>query len=192
MGSAIDSPDAANHLPTDLEVSIVPMNKENTRDMESARQVELPPFASNSFHAPDSDSEDEGNQPSLPTTWKPFAKTGSHGPRTTFSKSSTVGEDENKTEMDIPEENPWMIPDPVPVDNGNLTYQEIPNRQYLERAAHWKDPLINLASKSYESVEHGSDEDDKLAALIRNTAGRVSAQGDMEGTFNFNDTVCLL
>lgn len=60
LGCAVEGPNTANHLPTALEVSLLPMSQRDfDREVERPDQVSLPSFASNSFHAPDSESEDE-------------------------------------------------------------------------------------------------------------------------------------
>jgi hypothetical protein len=129
LGCTLESANAStlNHLPTELEIGIVPMHDAQVE----TPQVSLPSFASNSFHAPDTESEADEDQPSRPSTWKPFARTttASHDKeisipymnpptvdlvRDVSSRTSAIG-DENakKGQVDLTVENPWVVVEPM-------------------------------------------------------------------------------
>jgi hypothetical protein len=59
------------HLPTELEIGIVEMDIPVEPDIWINN--ERPVTATNTFHAPDSDSEDDDDEPTAPATWRPFA-----------------------------------------------------------------------------------------------------------------------
>jgi hypothetical protein len=130
LGCTLESTNATtmNHLPTELEIGIVPMHDTQVE----THHISLPSFASNSFHAPDTESEADEDQPTRPSTWKPFARTATEArdteigiPLTTnppvvdlvrdvSSRTSAIGEENaKKVQVDLTVENPWVVAEPV-------------------------------------------------------------------------------
>jgi hypothetical protein len=171
-----------SHLPTELEIGIVPMHDAQVE----TPQVSLPSFASNSFHAPDTESEADEDQPTRPSTWKPFARTTTE-PRNTeigipsmnhpvidlardvSSRTSAIGEDITKKVVDLTGENPWVVAEPVYLELEDSLRKRRFHNFFNNPVDIIGDEKINYLNADYAGFESDDNESDNGQTQVPET-----------------------